>query len=366
MHSGRDRSFVAGAGADDRWIVFEGGEGPGKGKHVVLVAATTNTAARKALPQLAKILATHHGFKCTVLFSQDEDGTINPDAEKNIPGLEALKTADLMVLGLRFRDLPDEQMQHFADYVAAGKPIVALRTSTHAFNTSGNKKHADWNWTKNGGFGKKVLGETWVAHHGGHGSESTRGLIAPGAEEHPIVRGIKNGDMWGPTDVYTVKLPLADCKPILLGQVLKGMKFDDPPVEGKKNDPMMPIVWTKTYEGEGRQAGTRGDEHAWRGHRFHRRRLAAHVRERRLLVSAAWKTRFPRKERRSIWWANTTPPSSASAAVSKERNRRITSRPAQVSHADVECALHVTHLGQYGEHGSPRMPVFRRPTCWWR
>jgi type 1 glutamine amidotransferase len=245
------------AAADDRWIVFEAKEGPGSGKHIVLVAGDNEYRSEEALPQLAKILADRHGFKCTVLFSQDADGTIDPNTETNIPGLEALKSADLMVLGLRFRDLPDDQMQHFADYVAAGKPIIALRTSTHAFNIKGdNKKFAAWDWQNKGGFGKKYLGETWVNHHGGHGSESTRGIIAPGAEDHPIVRGIKDGDIWGPTDVYTVNLPLPEgCQPIVLGQVLKGMKFDDPPVEGKKNDPMMPIVWTKTYKGENGKEG---------------------------------------------------------------------------------------------------------------
>jgi len=245
----------ASAQADDRWIVFPGEEGPGKGKHVVLIAGDNEYRSEEALPQLAKILATEHGFKCTVLFSQDADGTIDPNAETNIPGLEALKSADLMVLGLRFRDLPDEQMQPIADYVAAGKPIIALRTSTHSFNIKGaGKKFAAWDWEANGGFGKKYLGETWVAHHGGHGSESTRGLIA--AKGHPIVRGLKDGDVWGPTDVYTVHLPLPEgCQPILLGQVLAGMKSDDPPVEGKKNAPMMPIVWTKTYQGENGNEG---------------------------------------------------------------------------------------------------------------
>ena len=80
-------------------------------------------------PQLGKILAKRHGFKCTVLFAIDpKTGFIKPNYQQNIPGMEALKTADLMVVFLRFRDLPDEQMKHFVDYVEAGKPIVALRT----------------------------------------------------------------------------------------------------------------------------------------------------------------------------------------------------------------------------------------------
>jgi hypothetical protein len=95
-----------------------------------------------------------------------------------------------------------------------------------------------------------VLGETWVNHWGKHGAQSTRGVIAPGAESHPVVRGIKDGDIWGPTDVYEVRLPLpGDSKPLVLGQVLEGMKPDDKPLEGKKNDPMMPVAWVKTYKG---------------------------------------------------------------------------------------------------------------------
>src|SRR5262249_24546583 len=121
--------------AADPWVVYPGGNGPGKGKHIVLVSRDEEYRSEEALPQLAKILATHHGFKCTVLFAIDpKDGTINPNINNNIPGLEQLKSADLMILFTRFRDLPDEQMQHIVDYVATGKPIIGMRTATHAFN----------------------------------------------------------------------------------------------------------------------------------------------------------------------------------------------------------------------------------------
>src|ERR1700736_414204 len=80
------------ARADDPWVVFEGKTGPGKGKHIVLAAADDEYRSEELIPQLAKILATHHGFKCTVLFAIDKkDGTINPRAMDNIPGLEALE-----------------------------------------------------------------------------------------------------------------------------------------------------------------------------------------------------------------------------------------------------------------------------------
>src|SRR6476660_3872878 len=92
-------------------VVYEGGEGPGKGKHIVLVSGDEEYRSEEALPQLAKILAKRHGFKCTVLFAIDDDGTINPNRRDNIPGLQALRTADLLVIFTRFRDLPDDQMK---------------------------------------------------------------------------------------------------------------------------------------------------------------------------------------------------------------------------------------------------------------
>ena len=248
-------SVGAAPSGDRPWLVFEGKEGPGKGKHVVLVSGDEEYRSEEALPMLAKLLAKHHGFKATVLFAIDpQTGEINPDYGQNIPGLEALKTADLMVIATRFRDLPDEQMKHVVDDLDAGKPVVGLRTATHAFNIPKGKAYAKYGWNYGGddykqGFGKQVLGETWVAHHGAHGKESTRGLIAEGAKDHPIVRGIKDGDIWGPSDVYTVRQLPENAKPVAMGQVLKGMKPDDGPVEGKKNDPMMPVAWVRTYQG---------------------------------------------------------------------------------------------------------------------
>jgi type 1 glutamine amidotransferase len=233
-------------------IVFEGREGPGKGKHVVLISGDEEYRSEEGLPQLAKILAERHGFKCTVLFAIDKkDGTINPNANDNIPGTEALSSADLLILFTRFRNLPDEQMRHIVDYVESGRPIIGMRTATHAFATNANSSFARYSWLGKeweGGFGRQVLGETWINHHGKHGSQSTRGVIAEGAKDHPILRGIEDGDIWGPTDVYAVRLPLpGDSRPLVLGQVLSGMKPDDAPVEGKQNDPMMPVAWTKTY-----------------------------------------------------------------------------------------------------------------------
>jgi hypothetical protein len=243
----------------DEWISFPGGDGAGKGKKVVLVSGDEEYRSEEALPQLAKILSKHHGFACTVLFAIDpKDGTINPNVTTNIPGLEALDSADLLIIQTRFRDLPDDQMKHVVDFLAAGKPVIGMRTATHAFNIPKGKTYAKFSYNFGGkdfekGFGRQVLGETWVNHHGSHGKQSTAGIIAPGAENHPILKGIKNGDIWGPTDVYVAK-PTEGSTILVLGAVLSGMKPTDAPIEGPKNNPMMPVAWAKNYKvGDGKE-----------------------------------------------------------------------------------------------------------------
>ena len=269
------------------WVNYDGNEGPGKGKHIVFVSGDEEYRSEEALPQLAKILSTHHGFKSTVLFAQNPEkpGIIDPNYLNNIPGLEALKTADLMVIFTRFRELPDEQMQHIEDYLKSGKPVIGIRTATHAFNI----KDSTSKWTHydnfysaegdpwDGGFGRLVLGEKWISHHGHHKHQSTRGIIDPEATDHPITTSLEDGDLWGPTDVYGVRMPLpGDAKPIIRGQVINrpgefdesdaffGMRPTDSEVassnpareaSGNPNDPMMPVAWTKSYQLPGGQLG---------------------------------------------------------------------------------------------------------------
>jgi len=238
-------SLWAGPGA-----VFKGGNGPGKGKHIVFVVGDEEYRGEESMPQLAKILSVHHGFKCTVLWALNkETGEIDPMTVDNIPGLKALESADLMVMFLRFRELPDEQMKCIMDYTNSGKPVVAFRTSTHPFNYKKNNDspYAKWSFRSSdpkGGYGREVLGETWINHYGHHKVESTRGLIAEGMEGCPIVKGCD--DIWGESDVYGITTLRGDCKPVIMGQVLKGMNPNDEPNPDKK---LVPVAWTKTYTG---------------------------------------------------------------------------------------------------------------------
>lgn len=239
---------------DDPWVVYEGRNGPGADQHIVLISADQEYRSEEGLPQLGKILAEHHGFTATVLFPIDpETGAIDPSNQTNVPGTETLQTADLMIIGSRFLHLPEEQMQHIDDYINAGKPVIGLRTATHAFQIPEDDPYHHYSFDYDGddwpqGFGRQVLGETWVDHHGDPGNEATRGRMAPDAESHPILNGVRDGAIFGPTDVYAVSQPLPDdTRVLILGEAVAGMNEDDPAVEGGKNDPMMPIAWTRTY-----------------------------------------------------------------------------------------------------------------------
>lgn len=234
------------------WVVYEPLEP--NGKHIVFLAGDEEYRSEEGLPQMAKILAFRHGFKCTVLFSINEKGEIAPDEHHNQPGLEALESADLCVMLLRFREWPDEQMRHFDAYVAKGKPIIALRTSTHAFDLKEGayEKYGYQSKTWAGGFGKQVLGETWLTHWGDHGKQATKGVVELAQSQNPILRGAYS--VFGTTDVYEAHPP-RDATVLMRGMVLDGMLPTNEQARGKKktvlgesqdlNSPMMPIVWTR-------------------------------------------------------------------------------------------------------------------------
>jgi hypothetical protein len=246
---------MLGAQTSELWVVHEGGQGPGHGKSIVLVSGDEEYRSEEALPMLARILAHRHGFHCTVLFAVDsETGEINPNEQTNIPGLHHLETADLMVIFTRFRELPDDQMKHIVDYLESGRPVMGLRTATHAFRYTRNPESPFAKYGFNsqvpgyeGGFGRQVLGETWVNHHGVHGKESTRGLLNGLSGEHPILRGVK--DIWGPTDVYGIRDLHGGADVLVYGLSLSGMEPTSPPNFDKS---VMPVAWIKTYT---RQSG---------------------------------------------------------------------------------------------------------------
>lgn len=215
---------------------------PGGGKKVVLVAGDEEYRTEESMPMLAKILAKKHGFNCIVLFSTDEKaGYIDPNNQKNIRGTETLNDADLLIIGTRFRQLPDEHLAHFAKHLNAGKPVIGFRTATHAF--TGNAKTGDFKWSE---FGLKILGEKWVSHHGAHKKEGTRSVFEKENLRNPVLRGVE--EIFGTSDVYGVKnLDLSKATILLRGAVTSSLNDRSLPIEGPKNNPMQALAWLFNY-----------------------------------------------------------------------------------------------------------------------
>jgi hypothetical protein len=216
--------------------------GAGGGKKIVLVAGDEEYRTEESMPMLAKILAKKHGFNCIVLFSTDEKaGYIDPNNQKNIRGTELLGDADLMIIGTRFRQLPDDHLANFAKFLNAGKPVIGFRTATHAF--SGKAQTGDFKWSE---FGLKILGENWVAHHGAHKKEGTRSVFETANLKHPVLRGVD--EIFGTTDVYAVKnLDLSKATVLLRGAVTETLHDRSVPIRGPKNDPMQALAWLFEY-----------------------------------------------------------------------------------------------------------------------
>jgi len=213
-----------------------------KGKHIVFIAGEREYRSEESLPALAKILAKHHGFKCTVLFTLADDGTIEPQGP-HLKGLVILNDADLLFMFMRFLNLPEEEMAHFDAYVQSGKPIIALRTSTHAFKIPDGpwRKYDYANQGKEylNGFGRQVLGETWVAHNGDNHLQSTRLTPVIHQKRHPVLTGV--GEMHTQTGSYLVS-PREGSWPLVMAQPLKGMAINSDPHPALYS---VPAVWTR-------------------------------------------------------------------------------------------------------------------------
>jgi hypothetical protein len=234
------------------FVVYEGDAGPGKGKHIVFIASDHEYRGEETCPAIARILAKNYGFKCTVLFGLDNEGHIKAGSSR-IPGMEALDSADMMFLFMRFLAPDDASMKYFEAYLDRGGPVLGLRTTTHAFN--GLKgTYEKYNW-KNGdeayklGFGRQVLGETWVSHYGQNHKCSTRLDILPEQAGHPVLRGVK--DMHAMAGAYTAN-PMPNSVVLANNQVLKNMEPGAEPLEGK---PPMPAVWVRTYTSKSGKEG---------------------------------------------------------------------------------------------------------------
>jgi type 1 glutamine amidotransferase len=195
---------------------------------IVFVTGDHEYSSEATMPLLAKELEQNYGMRVKVLKSSPDQ-----NAEENIPGLEALKDADMAVFYLRWRRLPADQVKYIDDYLKTGKPLMGFRTSTHSFNYP--KGHALEKWNA---FGEFALGSPpgWggkAEHtHCGHDC-STDVSVIPEAAKHPILKGV-NQSFHVRSWLYKVvpDYPAKGATSLLMGKAVNPNKagFADNPV----------------------------------------------------------------------------------------------------------------------------------------
>lgn len=174
-------------------------------KHVVIVVGTHHYSPQKSMPLFAGTLQKL-GLKTTVL----NPGWDPEKGDKGIPGLAALAEADLAIFFTRFLKLKDPQLKHITDYLASGKPVVGLRTSTHGFNYPKSDPRSKWN----NDFGRDALGTRYLIHLTG----KTRLKVVDKEKDHPILTGIRPGSDWiSPGTLYLTDLPEKGVTPLVMG-----------------------------------------------------------------------------------------------------------------------------------------------------
>lgn len=193
--------------------------------HVAFILHEDEYDATRTVPEFAEAeLAAKLGWRCTYLFG---------DGLHNIPGLSLLEDADLMVVYARRQVLTAAQLQHIREYCEAGKPVIGLRTASHAFSPRGKSLEGHEAWVS---FDPEILGGNYRGHHGNKGEDDPKTMVwaVPGQEKHPVLDGVDLTKRPVPSWLYKV-LPLENsATPLVMGAL-----------ENKK-DKAEPVVWVNT------------------------------------------------------------------------------------------------------------------------
>jgi type 1 glutamine amidotransferase len=193
--------------------------------HVVFLIGEDEYRTWETLPEFAKKELGPQGYRVTIV-------TDDPADKNNFPGLvDALRSADVLVLSTRRRTPPPDQLNALRAYLASGKPLVGIRTASHAFALRPNDPplaatRASWQE-----FDPEVLGGHYTNHY--PAGPKTSVTVAPGAETHPILKGVSTGALPGNGSLYKVSPLAAGTKRVLIGTI--------------PGQPAEPIAWTHEY-----------------------------------------------------------------------------------------------------------------------
>jgi type 1 glutamine amidotransferase len=177
---------------------------------VCLVSGSLEYQSHESLSEFQKFLEANYAVKCSRAFIEGKD-------EEHLPGLENLADCDVMLLFTRRLKLSGEQLERIKSYCLSGKPIVGVRTASHAIQT----------WLD---LDKEVLGGNYHSHYGAGPEMEIK--IPQSAKNSPLLAGVKPFRSVG--SLYKNEGLAADNEILMTGTI---------------PDHTEPITWTRTYKG---------------------------------------------------------------------------------------------------------------------
>ncbi len=185
---------------------------------LAMLIAEDEYKTEQTLPPFA---AQHLGknFSVTSVFGSDTD-------RASIPGINAVADADALLVSVRRRPLAANDLQIVRDFVAKGKPVIGIRTASHAFSLRGKEPEGGLAaWPE---FDAQVFGGNYTNHYGN--DLTTAVSLAPEAAKHPVLAGQTFEGFRAGGSLYQTAPLAAGSHVLLLGKV--------------KDQPEQPLAWT--------------------------------------------------------------------------------------------------------------------------
>jgi type 1 glutamine amidotransferase len=192
--------------------------------HVVFLIGEDEYKTETTLPPFARTELEPAGLRVAIIHASKDD-------PNDFPGMvQALADADLVLVSVRRRTPPQDQLDALRSYLDRGKPLIGIRTACHAFALRPKDKPAPGRaqWPD---FDPQVIGGHYVNHHGAGPKSAV--TVAPGASGHAILRGVDAAKLIGNGSLYRVSPLEPGTTPLLIGTI-------------PDKDPE-PIAWTHTY-----------------------------------------------------------------------------------------------------------------------
>lgn len=198
-------------------------------RRIVMVIGENEYRTEETLPEFARSELEGRGLKVSYVMASPKEG------DGNFRDLERIRDADLVLVSVRRRAPPRALLDLLREHLDAGKPLVGIRTASHAFAPREAVAEGFSAWTE---FDGEVLGATYADHYNNKPPQAPHTLVESIATQrtHPVLTGVPAGPFPVTSHLYRYRNLAPTITPLLQGLV-----------EGR--DEREPVAWVNTAGG---------------------------------------------------------------------------------------------------------------------